>query len=263
MSSGWLLMACVAAGALATAWPSGRVRDRLLPRPQRTLALPKLDLQDARQQLVSHPRRSAALIILTAAGAGLLLSGLVAGLLGVVYGSLGARALLRRSRQGRARAARDQCLDDLGALAADLRAGLPPAPFHHQPGARELVDSAAVCAEEGPAERRIAELTTAVWRLAERTGAPAADLVDRIEADARTADSAKAVAAAQEAGVRMSAVILTALPLGGIGAGFVLGKDPLPILLHTLLGGACAVGASLLQAAGLLWTDRLAGGSAQ
>jgi tight adherence protein B len=115
----------------------------------------------------------------------------------------------------------------------------------------------------GAAERRIAELTSAVWRLAERTGAPAADLVERIEADARTADRAHASAAAQAAGAQATALLLAALPLGGIALGYGIGVDPLQILFHTALGGGCAIGAALLQSVGLLWADRLATGPAR
>jgi tight adherence protein B len=99
-----------------------------------------------------------------------------------------------------------------------------------------------------------------VWRLAEQTGAPAADLVERIEADARAADRARAGAAAQAAGAQATALLLAALPLAGIGLGYTIGADPLQVLLHTPLGAACAVGAVLLQCGGMLWADRLANG---
>jgi tight adherence protein B len=110
------------------------------------------------------------------------------------------------------------------------------------------------------ADPRIAELSAAVWRLAERTGAPAADLVERIEADSRAADRATATAAAQSAGAQVTALLLAALPLGGIALGYGIGADPLHVLLHTGLGAACAIGAVLLQCAGLLWADRLVSG---
>jgi tight adherence protein B len=214
--------------------------------------VPALDLAAARAwigELAERPRRAIATTAVLLAVAGLLLAGVVAGLLAAVYGALTARALLRRSARRRASAARARSLDDLCALAADLRAGLAPAAIGN-PG------------RDG-AERRIAELTTAVWRLAERTGAPAADLVERIEADARAADRAHASAAAQAAGAQATALLLAALPLGGIGLGYGIGVDPLQTLLHTTLGGGCALGAALLQSVGLLWADRLATGPAR
>jgi tight adherence protein B len=106
-------------------------------------------------------------------------------------------------------------------------------------------------------------LTGAVWRLAERTGAPAADLIERIERDARVADRARAAAVAQAAGAQATALLLAALPLGGIALGIAIGADPVHVLLHTPLGAACATGAVALQSAGLLWAGRLTNGVAR
>ena len=111
----------------------------------------------------------------------------------------------------------------------------------------------------GPGDARIGDLVAAVWRLAERTGAPAAELVERIEADVRAGDRSRASAAAQAAGARATALLLAALPVGGIALGYGIGVDPLRVLLHTPLGAACAAGAFTLQTAGLAWAARLAG----
>jgi tight adherence protein B len=106
------------------------------------------------------------------------------------------------------------------------------------------------------------DLTAAVWRLAERTGAPVADLVDRIEADGRAADRGRAAAAAHAAGARATALLLAGLPAGGIALGYAIGVDPLRVLLRTPLGAACVAGALILQLGGLAWADRLAGAGA-
>ena len=179
-----------------------------------------------------------------------MLAAIVAG-----YAALATRAAVRRSAANAETAARARVLDDLSAMAADLRAGLPPAavlPARIHDGATggPPVDQ--------DAADRVRRLTGAVWRLAEHTGAPAADLVERIEADARAAERARATAAAQSAGARATALLLAALPGGGVALGYGIGADPLAVLLHTPLGGGCAVGALLLQFAGLAWTDRLA-----
>ncbi len=97
-------------------------------------------------------------------------------------------------------------------------------------------------------------------RLADRTGAPLAELLERIEADARAADRGLAAAAAQAAGARATAWLLAALPIGGIGLGYAIGVDPVAVLLHTPVGGASAVGAVALQIGGLLWAERLGAG---
>jgi tight adherence protein B len=110
------------------------------------------------------------------------------------------------------------------------------------------------------AEPQIAQLTAAIWRLAERTGAPAADLVERIEADARGADRAKASAAAQAAGAQGHRLAAGRFAASGIALGY--GSAPIRSrCCCTLpLGAACAASAVVLQSAGLLWADRLANG---
>ncbi|MCO8273336.1 hypothetical protein M1L60_22335, partial [Actinoplanes sp. TRM 88003] len=142
----------------------------------------------------------------------------------------------------RAAVERAAALDALAALAADLRAGLPPAE-----------------ARDGSGDR-LRRLTGSVWHLAERTGAPAADLVERIEADARATDRAGASASAQAAGAQATSMLLAALPLAGLGLGVLMGADPFHVLLRTPLGAACGVVAVGLQTAGLLWSERLVSG---
>jgi tight adherence protein B len=200
-----------------------------------------------------NPRRLTVPATAGAAAVGLILGGPVAAVVAAVYGALVVRAVLRRAQRQRAAASRASSLDDLCALAADLRAGLPPAIAAMSPDPLGT----------GPADPRLAELTAAVWRLGERTGAPAADLIERIEADARAGDRAKATAAAEAAGAQATAMLLAGLPLGGIALGYSIGADPLQVLLHTRLGAACAIGAVILQCAGLLWCDRLVAGPAR
>jgi tight adherence protein B len=211
------------------------------------------------------------------AGLGLLIGGPVAGVVGAAYAGLAGRAVLRRAARRQAEVARQAALDGLSALAADLRAGLPP--FRWGAGlppaapsaaavspaavSRAAVSPAGLPAGGSPADDRIGRLTGAVWRLAERTGAPAADLVERIEADARAADRAAASATAQVAGAQSTALLLAGLPVGGIGLGLAIGADPVHVLLRTPVGAACAIGAVLLQCAGLLWAERLTGGVAR
>jgi len=273
-ASWWFLAACLLAGALAAAWPNGAASRRLGTSQTRLSLRPlSLDPAVARARLgeyADRPRRALAVTALLLAVAGLLLSGPVAALLAAAYGTLSVRALLRRAARSRASAARARSLDDLCALAADLRAGLPPAtivdPDSGDARVGGLLDARPGRSpghRPGAAERRIVELTKAVWRLAERTGAPAAELVERIEADARAADRAHASVAAQAAGAQATALLLAALPLGGIALGYGIGVDPLQILLHTTLGGGCALGAAFLQAVGLLWADHLATGPAR
>ncbi len=174
---------------------------------------------------------------LLGAVSGALLGGPVAALALATYGVLAARAVLRRRTRRAAALAHRRDLDRLAAVAADLRAGLPT----------DL--------EDGPG--RVARLARAAGKLADRTGAPLADLLERIEADARAADRGLAAAAAQAAGARATAWLLAALPLGGIGLGYGIGVDPVAVLLHTPVGGGSALAAVALQVGGLLWAERL------
>ncbi|QGN50575.1 hypothetical protein GKC29_02350 [Micromonospora sp. WMMC415] len=177
------------------------------------------------------------------AALGALVGGPVAAVAAGAYGTVGVRALLRREASRNARRARKQRLDQLCDLAADLRAGLPVA--------QAVALSAAVTDGSGGSLAR-----TAV-HLADRTGAPLAELLERIDVDARSADRGVAAAAAQAAGARATAWLLAALPLGGMGLGYGIGVDPVAVLLHTPVGGGCAVLAVALQVAGLLWAERL------
>lgn len=275
MSSWWLAAACLLVGATVMAvWPSGTNLHRLDgPSPARPAApAPLLSVAavwgGVEELAARRPGRLTALAAAAAAGIGWILGGPVAAVIGAAYVALAVRALVRRSRRRRTAVIRGRRLDDLCALAANLRAGLPPVEVTgavtRRPGVVAGGGAASsIGRDAGDADLRIAELTAAVWRLAERTGAPAADLVERIEADARTADRAMTSAAAQAAGAQATALLLAALPLGGIALGGSIGVDPVQVLLHTTLGAACAIVAVLLQCAGLLWSERLTSGPAR
>jgi tight adherence protein B len=199
-------------------------------------------------------RRSAAVLrrprlLAVAAGAcagvpAALVAGLLAGLVVGVYGVVATGCWLRR-RQGRdAVRVRAQALDALAALAADLRAGLPPSAARE---AAPLIDAVPLIRDR---------VATAI-RVADRTGAPLADLLDRLEVDLRGLDRVRLTAAAHAAGTRATAGLLAVLPLAGIGVGYGMGADPLHVLLHTPVGAGCVLAALLLQLAGLGWTARL------
>ncbi|MEV6305132.1 hypothetical protein AB0M02_37365 [Actinoplanes sp. NPDC051861] len=175
-----------------------------------------------------------------AVAAALSVGGPVAGVVVAAYAWLGAREAARRRSARRAAANRAAALDGLCSVVADLRAGIP----------------VGVVGGDG----RLAGLTGAVWRLAEQTGAPAADLLDRIESDARASDRAARAAAAQAAGAQATAMLLAGLPLGGIALGYAIGADPLYVLFRTPVGEGCAVAAVALQCAGLRWAGHLVDG---
>jgi tight adherence protein B len=181
--------------------------------------------------------------------------GPVAGVVMGTYGGLATRTVLARRRTAVVGQLRVRTLDALCGLAADLRAGASPTAAWRAAGLGRL--GATATATGDVQTDRLIRRIEAARRLAERTGAPLADLVEQIEADARAIGRARASATAQAAGARATAWLLAALPAGGIALGYAIGVDPLRILLHTPIGAGCAVGAGVLQLAGLAWADRL------
>jgi tight adherence protein B len=239
----WLLAALLIAGAALVAGSGESARDRLPGRRRRVIDPARL--RRALPRLVGGPVWRTALVAaaLTAAAAALN-GGPVAGVVAAVYTAVIVYEWRRRATRKQVAAGRAATLDKLSTLVADLRAGIP----------------AAVLAAEHPGSDvsgRLGRLTGAVWNLAERTGAPAADLLERIEADARSADRSAKTAVAQASGAQTTALLLAALPLAGIALGHGIGADPLGVLLGTPLGAACLTGAVLLQCAGLKWAQRL------
>jgi tight adherence protein B len=255
-----LVIALIGAAVAVIMLPSAGVARRLQGSPAFRLRLPVVDGTAA----VRRPARVAGIAAAAGGLTGLLLGGPVAAIVLAAYLLLGVRAWVRWTVRRSAAAVRAQALDDLSALAADLRAGLPPATAADRtlgrPPAGIRADAARAGAVPGLRGGELHRRTEAVWALADQTGAPAADLVERIETDARAADRSRAAASAEAAGAQATAMLLAALPVGGIGLGFGLGANPVRILLHTPVGAACAIVAVLLQAAGLVWCERLATG---
>jgi tight adherence protein B len=192
-----------------------------------------------------YPRWSAALaagLAAVAAGSG---AGPVAAALAATYATGAVIVTVRRRRTARAAAAQTATLDTVAELAADLRAGAPPA--------------AVLAAAQPVLSATPAELAAvlAAWQVSERTGAPLADVLDRVEAQIRQERQLRLAAAAHQAGTRATALLLAVLPVGGVALGFGIGADPLDALLGTPLGGGCALAACALQVTGVLWTERL------
>lgn len=264
MGPEWLAAAGLIGAALIMAWPVGgrraRRRQRLIITGRRGTAPPRSPVWAYRHL---PPSRSILAAAGVAAAVGALASGPVAAVIGGAYAGLAVRGVLRHRSVAAAMSERSRRLDGLCSLAADLRAGLP-VPLDAAP-AGTLPPKTVPAAEDAADPRcqatdRITVLARASGRLAEQTGAPLAELIERIEADSRAMDRARASAAAQASGARATAWLLAGLPLGGIALGYGIGVDPLHVLLHTPIGAGCAVTAIALQFGGLAWTERLVAG---
>ena len=94
----------------------------------------------------------------------------------------------------------------------------------------------------------------AAGRLARRTGAPLADVLEACAAglaEAAQADAARRIALA---GPASTARLLGWLPVAGLGLGAALGADPLAVLLDGGLGTAAGLAGIALLVLGRQWT---------
>lgn len=108
-----------------------------------------------------------------------------------------------------------------------------------------------------PGHEGIAALARA-WELAERTGAPMAELTAQVGERIRAERATHEVVQAELAGPRATARLLAGLPLVGVAMGRVAGGQPLQFLLHTTLGLACLAGGVVLACVGVLWSEQMA-----
>ncbi len=95
------------------------------------------------------------------------------------------------------------------------------------------------------------------WRIGTTVGAPLADVVGRVADDlAARAQQARTVSTALAA-ARSSAALLAVLPVLGVALGSGMDADPLAFLFGSAAGRWVLLAGICLDAAGLLWTQRL------
>lgn len=95
------------------------------------------------------------------------------------------------------------------------------------------------------------------WRVGEHTGAPMADVLGRVAADLSDLDGQRRAVAVALTGPRSSAALLAGLPLVGIALGAAMGARPLAFLFGASAGRLLCCAGLALDAAGVLWTQRL------
>jgi len=186
------------------------------------------------------------------AAGGLMLGGPVAAVAFAAYAAVGADAVVRRGIRRAQIASYRGAVDAVAALAAEVRAGLPVGTALAA-ASPALAGSGVAGGEAAIVARRVASAVA----VAESSGAPLADVLDRLDQHLRAVDRVRATVLAQAAGARASASLLAAMPVAGVGLGYLVGADPRPILLGTRLGAACLLGAVALQLVGLAWAARL------
>ena len=219
---------------------------------------------------------------LAAIGAGLGIGALVCGIAGGLAGAGTAAVLWRRRERARSRAhaadAAAQLADSLARIVEELRTGAHPAAALggvHADGPRAALAlgpaaAAARLGDDVPAAlgrasgSGAADLhrVAAAWALADRHGAPLAELLAGTLADLRWRVAFQARVRARMAGPRATATVLAALPLLGLGLGHLLGADPIGVLRAGVLGQGLVLVGTVLLLAGLGWSDRIAVGRA-
>lgn len=174
---------------------------------------------------------------------------------------------------GRARAARrrEDTIEAVGALAAELQAGQPvrsallrafadaPVAPRALAAARWGGDVAAALAADADAlGQPVLRSLAACWSVAEGSGAGLAAAVDRMVVTARAAEAVRTQLQAHLAAPRATSRMLAGLPLIGLVMGMALGGDPLAWLVSTPAGLGCLTLGIGLTLAGLAWTRRIA-----
>ncbi len=96
--------------------------------------------------------------------------------------------------------------------------------------------------------------------VAERTGASLGATLDALAERLTAAGNLQDVVNAELAAPRATGRLLAVLPLAGLLLGYGLGGDPLAFLTGSPAGQLSLVAGITLGCAGVLWTERIAGG---
>lgn len=150
-------------------------------------------------------------------------------------------------------------VDAVLAVAAALRAGASPAEAWRRcwgvvapDGVPTLADARSRCADE-----RHAAAVVAGARLAARTGAPLAEVLERVGASLAEDEAVEGQRRAALAGPQATVRVLAWLPAVGVALGWSLGADPVGVLLDGGMGTVLLLGAGGLTWLGRRWSGRL------
>ena len=235
-----LIMALVVAGLAAALWVG--------PAPRRGLAPRRLKGEDAQVQ-PPHPRR-----------------------LFVVGAVLTAGWILRGERQRRrSRRLRGDVAHACRVLAGQLRVGMVPAEAIKVAAddCPVLADAAAVQELGGDVIqgwRRdsacsggagLGSLARA-WHLSHVTGAPMAPALQQVADDVTAEEHLALLVAGELSSSRATGRVMAALPVVGLGLGYLVGGDPASFLLGHGIGQVMLLVGVCLAAGGICWMDRIA-----
>ncbi len=257
---------CLVLLALAVvAMPAPRAEDQRLTSLFSARSAPRFTLPVLR-------RRERWILLIAGVLAVVALAGPAAGVAAALVG-LAALTTVQSMLDARAAGrAEDAVLEAVGALAAELRAGLPPsaalrsaAEVADGPVATVLTEAASSAALGGDAAEVLRADTqadglrrvSAAWQVSSVSGASLGDVLDRVEHDLRADRAHGRRIDAELAGPRATAGLLAVLPLLGLGLGASMGAHPAHVLLHTVPGQVALIVGAGLDALGVWWTARI------
>jgi tight adherence protein B len=96
------------------------------------------------------------------------------------------------------------------------------------------------------------------WQVSVETGAAMSSMLDQVATSLSADQSLIGVVNSELAAARATSKVMAALPLCGIGLGYLLGGDPAHWLLAGPAGWACLLLGVLLACVGVLWIEALA-----
>jgi tight adherence protein B len=197
--------------------------------------------------------------------------GAVLGLALVVIGGTIARLARQRRRRRSALQARVDVATACAALAAQLRVGQVPSEAlvvaaADCPVLRESRDAQDLGGDVAriwrsharrPGYSGLLDLARA-WDVSSRSGAPMSAVLEHVSEGLAADQSLRALVAGELSAPRATGKVMAALPLCGIGLGYLLGGEPIGWLLAAPLGWGCLLGGVVLACLGVLWIERLA-----
>ncbi|AXB45690.1 type II secretion system F family protein [Amycolatopsis albispora] len=190
-----------------------------------------------------------------------------AGPVAVLVLAAAGRYFWRSVAAGKARIAEAEGMAEaMRTMAAELDAGADPAtaaetaamdsPPETAKAVRAVSGAVRLGDDPNLSEGAAAQLARS-WLLAHRHGLPMAGVLGAVRRDLDASLRFTRRVQATMAGPRMSAVVLAALPVAGIGLGEAIGARPVHLLANTGLGQLMLLLGAALLAAGVVWTARL------
>lgn len=198
-----------------------------------------------------HTIVAAVVAVVAVWAAGLQMAVVAAGMLAITLWAITVRRRETRKRWQ----AKEKEADAVRGIAAQVRAGVPAhqAALDYGSAVPELLAASTQINEATRPEDRLARL----WQATTHFGLHVAPILEAHAHDTSEQIRARGELKALLAGPQSTAIILTLLPLAGIGLGASMGADPLGLLIHTGLGNILLLVGVGLLCAGMVWSNHI------